>query len=203
MIKDRLLYLAEEKEEFLNEEEIEFLSESIKGKLDKIQNKVLKIRVKAKRSLNDKKITPEEFKKIKDFCDDIEKDILLFGNVDNLKGYAKSNAKKKINDLLYKVNKVLNDNAFVEILKKSLCWSVFFSLIARIIFFAIPPVATIILSATGATLATGLVKKIIRKCRELYVRWDGTFDDFKKSVDLAKDQFKERNISDVSPNTEL
>lgn len=198
MIKDRLLYLAEEKEEFLNEEEVEFLSESIRGKLDKLQTKVLKIRVKAKKSLNKEKITVEEYNKIKSFCDDVEKDILLFGNADKLKGYAKSNVKRKVNDLLYKVNKVLNNNEFVEILKKAGCFGVFFALLKFVIFAALPGAFSIIGGLVGAGILTELVKKIIRKSREIYVRFDGTVDRFAELVDTANDQFRDRRIGEVS-----
>jgi hypothetical protein len=197
--KDRILYLSEEhKDEVLLQEEIEFLTESIRGKLNRLQTKVLKIRVKAKRSLKKGKITLEEYNKIKEFCEDVEKDILLFGNADKLQGYSKSMVKRKVNDLLYKVNKVLNNNVFVEILKKAGCFGVFFALLKFVIFALLPGTFSTIGGLVGAGLLTELVKRIIRKAREIYTRFDGTVDRFAELVDTANDQFRDREIGEVS-----
>lgn len=197
--KERMLYLSEENTCLLAEE-VEFLTESIRSKLNKLQVKVLKIRVKAKKSLKKGKITVEEYNKVKEFCESVEKDILLFGNADKLQGYSKSMVKRKVNELLYRVNKVLNNNAFVEILKKAGCFTFFFGLIEALLFTACPGAFAILGGIVGAGILTDIVKRIIRKSREIYVRFDGTVDRFAQLVDTAEDQFRDRNIGEVSVN---
>ena len=97
-----------------------------------------------------------------------------------MKRADKKEMKRRLKNLLEKVNRVLNDSSFIEILKKAGIKTSFFGILSFFLLSVIPVPAAIIASIFGAGILSNLVKKIMRKCREVEVNFSPNYEDFEK-----------------------
>lgn len=183
---------------YLSESEQEYLYESIKGQIDEIKDRVNKIQIRAKRAYDKNKITLDEYFKVKTFCNNVLEELEKITTTKYVRAYGadidvdprvldwamkradKREMKRRLKNLLEKINKVLNDNAFVEILKKAGIKTAFFGVLTFFLLSVIPVPAAIITSIFGAKFLSNIVRKIMRRSREVEAGFVSSYEDFEK-----------------------